>query len=60
MEKKKINGLKRYILVDTIGLIMAVAVTSAAVQDRDGAKRLLQTLEKMRLISVDGGIEGSC
>lgn len=59
---KKINGRKRHILVDTIGLIMAVVVTSAAVQDRDGAKRLLANLgggcKKMRLIWVDGGYRG--
>ena len=60
---KKINGRKRHILVDTIGLIMAVTVTSAALQDRDGAKILLQHLggscKKLRLIWVDGGYRGA-
>ena len=41
---------------------MAVVVTSAAVQDRDGAKILLQRLggccKKLRLIWVDGGYRG--
>ena len=60
---KKIQGRKRHILVDTMGLIMAVLVTSACVQDRDGAKRLLQTLtgscKKLRRVWVDGGYRGS-
>jgi putative transposase len=59
---KKIQGRKRHILVDTLGLLLAVVVTSAAVQDRDGAKRLLQALgggcKKLRRIWVDGGYRG--
>ena len=35
---KKIKGRKRHVLVDTLGLIIAVVVTAASVQDRDGAK----------------------
>ena len=35
---KKIKGRKRHILVDTMCLLMAIVVTSASVQDRDGAK----------------------
>lgn len=35
---KKINGRKRHILVDTMGLLLAVVVHSVAIQDRDGAK----------------------
>lgn len=60
---KRITGRKRHILVDTGGLLLAVLVTSAAVQDRDGARQLLQTLvgfcKKLRLIWVDGGYRGS-
>jgi putative transposase len=37
---KKINGRKRHILVDTLGLMIALCVTTACVQDRDGLKRL--------------------
>ena len=37
---KHINGRKRHIVVDTMGLLLAVVVTAASVQDRDGAKRL--------------------
>jgi len=59
---KLISGRKRHILVDTCGLLLALAVTSAAVQDRDGARLLLQNLagfcKKLRLIWVDGGYRG--
>lgn len=59
---KLITGRKRHILVDTCGLLLAVLVTSAAVQDRDGARQLLQNLagfcKKLRLIWVDGGYRG--
>ncbi len=34
---KKINGRKRHLLIDTLGLLLAVVVHSAAIQDRDGA-----------------------
>jgi putative transposase len=38
---KKIKGRKRHILVDTLGLILAVVVTSANTDDRQGLKALL-------------------
>ena len=41
---KQVKGRKRHILVDTIGLLLAVLVTSAAVQEGDGAKMLLKRL----------------
>jgi putative transposase len=59
---KKIQGRKRHILVDTLGLIMAVVVTTACVQDRDGLKKLLRLFgihrKKLRKIWVDGGYRG--
>lgn len=59
---KKIKGRKRHILVDTLGLLLVVVVTTAAVQDRDGARILLKQLpgscKKLRLIWVDGGYRG--
>ena len=42
---KKINGRKRHIAVDTIGLLLTVLITAAAVQDRDAAKPLLWNLQ---------------
>ena len=59
---KHIKGRKRHLLVDTLGLLLAVVVTAASVQDRDGAKLLFQRLggvcKKLRLVWVDGGYRG--
>ena len=59
---KLVNGRKRHLLVDTTGLLMAIAVTAASVQDRDGARLLFSRLggacKKLRLIWVDGGYRG--
>jgi putative transposase len=59
---KKIQGRKRHILVDTLGLILVVVVTAASVQDRDGAKLIFQAFtgscKKLRRIWVDGGYSG--
>ena len=59
---KLINGRKRHVLVDTMGLILILIVTSAAIQDRDGAKLLLRRLtgscKKLRKIWVDGAYSG--
>ena len=60
---KKIQGRKRHILVDTMGLLLVVVVTAASVQDRDGAKLVLQRLtgscKKLRRIWVDRGYRGA-
>ena len=42
---KKVNGRKRHVAVDTIGLLLSVLITAAGVQDRGGAKPLLWNLE---------------
>jgi putative transposase len=59
---KKIMGRKRHILVDTLGLIITVLVTTACVQDRDGLRKLLRTFgvhrKKLLKIWVDGGYRG--
>ena len=59
---KQVKGRKRHLLVDTLGLLLAVIVTAASVQDRDGAKLLFQRLggagKKLRLVWVDGGYRG--
>ena len=44
MQGKKINGVKRHIAVDTLGLLLVVVVHSAAIQDRDGAKMVFARL----------------
>jgi putative transposase len=60
---KQVNGRKRHILVDTLGLLLVVVVTAASVQDRDGARLLFPRLggacKKLRKIWVDGGYRGS-
>lgn len=42
---KKITGRKRHIVVDSMGFLLAVAVTSAAVDDAEGAKQALSMVE---------------
>jgi transposase len=39
--EKKVNGRKRHVLVDVLGLVLAVVITPANVQDRDGAVPVL-------------------
>jgi transposase len=60
--EKKINGRKRHIVCDTIGLLLVVMVTAASVQDRDGGrgilKRLHRALESVQLVFADGGYRG--
>lgn len=59
---KKIKGRKRHVLVDVMGLVLAVGISSADVQDRDGAKPVLNeahanypTLEKVWVDSAYAG-----
>lgn len=59
---KKINGRKRHITTDTIGMLLVVMVTAASVQDRDGARGLLKMLHtafvSVTLVFADGGYRG--
>src|SRR5690348_16903837 len=43
---KKVNGRKRHLLVDTLGLLLKVVVHPANRQDRDGARLVLSGLEQ--------------
>jgi len=57
---KKIKGRKRHRLVDTLGLIVAVVVTAAHVDDREGLVALLHSyvadgMTRLRKRGVDGG-----
>jgi putative transposase len=45
---KRLNGRKRHLLVDTLGLVRKVHVTAADVGDRDGAMALLRRLDRHR------------
>jgi putative transposase len=60
---KKINGVKRHVLVDTMGLLLMVLVLPANVQDRDGARLLLKkalaVYGRIQRIWADGGYAGA-
>jgi len=43
---KKVKGRKRHLLVDVLGLVLAVLVLSANVQDRDGGWLVLMAIHK--------------
>ena len=59
---KKVNGRKRHIAVDSMGLVLAVVITAASVQDRDAARPLLwnlhRTSRRIRLIWADSVYAG--
>ncbi|MFI7502744.1 hypothetical protein ACIBVL_30575 [Streptomyces sp. NPDC049687] len=38
------QDVRRHLVVDCLGLVLAVAVTAASVQDRDAGVRLLERL----------------
>ena len=60
---KKIKGRKRHVAVDTLGLVLGIMITSAAIQDRDAAKSLIGALVKLfgrlQIIWADGGYLGA-
>jgi transposase len=59
---KKVNGRKRFIVVDTLGLLLGVLVLPASRQDRDGARQLLLdhyfATPSCRHLFADGGFAG--
>lgn len=59
---KRVKGIKRHIIVDTLGLVLAVVIHSAGIQDRDGAidviKVLRQQFKKVIMLFADGGYAG--
>ena len=62
---KKIKGRKRFVTVETLGLILSVFVTAASQTERDGSKIVLQRLKdkstriaRLHTIWVDGGFTG--
>jgi transposase len=60
---KKVNGRKRHLLTDTLGLPVAVVVHPADIQDRDGAPLVLASARFLypwlRHIFADGGYAGA-
>ena len=62
---KQIKGRKRFITVDTLGLVLRVWVTAARVGEREGGKQVLKQVKQMgksvsqlTTIWVDGGFDG--
>ena len=60
---KKIKGRKRHIVTDTVGNLLEVVVHAADIQDRDGAKLVLDKLteatkSRLQKIWADGGYRG--
>ena len=55
---KLVKGRKRHILVDTLGLLIAVVVTPANVQDYHGARPVLEKVKgrcpRLKVVWVDG------
>ena len=61
---KKVKGRKRHLVTDTLGLLLAVLITAASVQDRDAADSAV-ALAKTKAPSVaklyvDAGYGGQC
>ena len=56
------NGRKRHVLVDTLGLLLVLVVHAADIQDRDRlalvCRRLRRRFPWLRLIFADGGYQG--
>ena len=59
---KQIKGRKRFISVDTLGLVLRVLVTAASVPERQGGKQVLNqvkqignSVSRLHTIWVDGG-----
>ncbi|MHB1615286.1 MAG: transposase [Actinomycetes bacterium] len=59
---KRVNGRKRHIVVDTMGLLLAVISTTASVQDRNGARTVLGrprfAMASVVLVWADGSHAG--
>ncbi|MEV7032713.1 transposase [Streptomyces sp. NPDC093272] len=56
------NGRKRHLLTDTLGLLLGVLVTPASTTDRDGARILLpaakENFRRLTRVWADGGYTG--
>jgi transposase len=54
-----VRGRKRHLLVDTLGLLLAVAVTASSLQDRPGGRAVLTTTRpwypRLAKVWADGG-----
>lgn len=61
---KKVKGRKRHLVVDTLGLLLAITITAASVQDRDAAAPVVaQACAKvpgLKTLYADGAYGGQC
>lgn len=61
---KKVKGRKRNLVVDTMGLLIAVTVTAASVQDRDAAAAVIAQAcaksPRLEKLYTDGAYGGKC
>lgn len=59
---KKVKGRKRHLLTDVLGIVLAVLVTAASVQDRDGFERLCVDTRwrwpRLKKVLVDSAYNG--
>jgi transposase len=59
---KKVKGIKRHVVVDTLGMMLMGQIQSASVQDRDGAPPVLAEARRLfpfiQKIFADGGYQG--
>jgi transposase len=63
---KQIKGRKRFLTVDTLGLVLRVLVTAASVPERTGGKQVLkrvkamgQSVARLTTLWLDGGFDGA-
>ena len=61
---KKVKGRKRHLVVDTLGLLLAVSVTAASVQDRDAAEPVVAKacakVPGLKALYADSAYGGKC
>lgn len=61
---KKVKGRKRHVIVDTLGLLLAVTVTAASTQDRDAAPETVALAcakhPTIKALYADQGYAGQC
>jgi putative transposase len=59
---KKVHGVKRHVVVDTLGFILALFILPAHIQDRDGGKALFQQaggpLRRLKKLFADSMYKG--
>ena len=59
---KKVNGRKRFILTDTLGLLMGILIVGANVGERKGAEKLFGQVQgkypRLQKVLADQGFDG--